>query len=94
MGTKALRLARFLVLFVGLSFAPIFPRATLVRSQEVAHRGDVVESAYTFDSLRGMYTNLRYARPEERDDPYLAIDTLGCAALAGLASRWLGRWMG
>lgn len=89
------RRALFVILFVGLGFAPIFPRLTLVRAQVVGQGGDVISNRWTFDSLWGSAQNLSYARPEERAWIYLAIDVVVCASLAGFLSRAiLGRRSG
>ena len=81
------RRALFVVFFVGLGFAPIFPRLTLVRAQVVGQSGDVVSQRWTFDSLWGSAQGLSHARSEERAWMYLAIDVVVCASLAGFLAR-------
>lgn len=82
-----LRRAIFVLAFVGLSFAPIFPRLIEVRAQVVGHGGDVVTNRWSFDSLWSSWQNLQYARPKERAALFLAIDAVVCASLAGLVAR-------
>lgn len=82
-----LRRTIFVLAFVGLSFAPIFPRRTEVRAQVVGHGGDVVTERWSFDSLWTSWQNLRYARPQERAVLFLVIDVVVCASLAGLVAR-------
>lgn len=82
-----LRRTIFVLAFVALAFAPIFPRLTEVRAQVIGHPGDVVTNRWSFDSLWGSWENLRYARPQGQAWLFLAIDVVVCASLAGLVAR-------